>query len=68
MVNVSGNQQLQYPIPGKENQYYTSRLDVENALTFERFQFKAALDQCYIYAKENGDWSPIQDASHIQKD
>ena len=68
VVNVSGNQQLQYPIPGKENQYYTSRLDVENALTFERFQFKAALDQCYIYAKENGDWSPIEDASHIQKD
>lgn len=68
IVNVVGDEQLKYPIPGKENEYYTSRLDVENALTFKKFQFKAALDQCYAYAKENGGWSPIEDTSHIQKD
>ena len=68
VVPIIGEERLKYPIPGRENEYYTSRLDVENALTFDKFQFKAALDQCYTYAKENGGWSPIEDTSHIQKD
>ena len=68
VVEIQRDDRLQYPIPGKENEYYTTRLDVENALTFDKFQFKAALDQCYAYAKENGGWAPIKDTSHIQKD
>ena len=68
VVEIIGEERLKYPIPGKENEYYTSRLDVENALTFDKFQFKAALDQCYAYAKESGGWSPVEDTSHIQKD
>ena len=68
VIDIIGEERLKYPIPGKENEYYTSRLDVENAMTFEKFQFKAALDQCYTYAKESGGWSPIDDTSHIQKD
>ena len=62
---IDAKLQLQYPIPGKDNEYYTSRLDVENALTFEKLQFKAALDQCYAYAK--GDWTPIENSAHIEK-
>lgn len=68
VVVLNEKEKLNYPIPGKDNEYYSSKLDVENALTFDRFQFKAALDQCYAYAKENGGWAPIDDASHIQKD
>ena len=68
VVNVTDEERSKYPIPGKENEYYSSRLDVENALSFEKFQFKAALDQCYAYAKESGGWAPIKDTSHIQKD
>ena len=68
VIPLNDKEKLNYPIPGTDTEYYSSRLDVENAATFDKFQFKAALDQCYIYAKENGDWSPIQDASHIQKD
>jgi len=62
---IDAKLQLQYPIPGKDDEYYTSRLDVENALTFEKLQFKAALDQCYAYAK--GDWAPIENSTHIEK-
>lgn len=62
---IDAKLRLQYPIPGKDNEYYTSRLDVENALTFEKLQFKAALDQCYAYAK--GDWAPIENSAHIEK-
>lgn len=65
VVEIDAKLQLQYPIPGKDGEYYTSRLDVENALTFEKLQFKAALDQCYAYAK--GDWSPTEDTAHIEK-
>jgi len=68
VITLNDKEKLNYPIPGKDNEYFTSRLDVENALIFEKFQFKAALDKCYIYAKQNGGWSPIEDASHIQKD
>jgi len=68
VINITENEKLKYPVPGKENEYYTSRLDVENALTFKKFQFKSALDQCYAYARENGGWAPIEDTSHIQKD
>ena len=68
VVDIVGKDKLNYPIPGKEAEYYTSRLDVENAMTFEKFKFKEALDQCYVYAKENGGWSPTKDVSHIQKD
>jgi len=68
VINLFGDDRLKYPVPDKENEYYTSRLDVENAHTFTKFKFKDALDQCYTYAKEDGGWSPIEDASHIQKD
>ena len=68
VVSLNDKEKLNYPIPGKENEYYSSKLDVENALTFDRFQFKAALDQCYVYARGNGGWAPIEDTSHIQKD
>jgi len=68
VIPLNDKEKLNYPIPGTDTEYYSSRLDVENAATFDKFQFKAALDQCYAYAKENGGWSPIEDASHIQKD
>lgn len=52
VVDIVGEERLQYPIPGKENEYFTSRLDVENALTFESSQFENALDLLYTYMAE----------------
>ena len=52
VVDITGEERLQYPIPGKENEYFTSRLDVENALTFESSQFENALDLLYTYMAE----------------
>ena len=31
---IDGEERLKYPIPGKEGEYFTSRLDVENAKNF----------------------------------
>ena len=47
VVQLIGDDRLQYPIPGKENEYYTSKLDVENAIKFEGTDFETALDTFY---------------------
>tara|TARA_R110002012_G_scaffold201465_2_gene370381 strand:+ start:1439 stop:1963 length:525 start_codon:yes stop_codon:yes gene_type:complete len=68
VVNIADIDKTKYPVPGKINEYYTSRLDVENALLFDQYQFKAALDQCYAFAAEEGNWSPTKDTTHIEQD
>lgn len=52
VVDITGEERLQYPVPGKKNEYFTSRLDVENALTFDATQFENALDALYAYMPE----------------
>jgi len=42
VVQVDEEEQKNYPIPGKEDEYYTERLDVENAMTFGQFEFLEA--------------------------
>jgi hypothetical protein len=52
VVDITGDERLKYPVPGKENEYFTSRLDVENALTFDAMNFENALDALYTAAAE----------------
>lgn len=52
VVMIMGEERKQYPVPGKENEYFTSRLDVENAERFEGNEFEAALDRFYALASE----------------
>jgi hypothetical protein len=66
VVPIIGDEKLKYPVPGKEGEYFSVRLDVENAIIFSKHQFKEALDQCKTFAIP--EWSPIEDVSHIQKD
>ena len=47
VVPIEGEERKKYPIPGKENEYYTSRLDTDNAQKFNAFQFEEALDTFY---------------------
>ena len=47
IVNLLGEERLKYPIPGKINEYYTSRLDTDNAIQFEKENFENALDHFY---------------------
>ena len=58
VVPLEGDERLKYPIPGKENEYHTSRLDVDNAKTYDNNDFQTALDELYaivkkVYANEN---------------
>ena len=52
IVPLVGDERLQYPIPGKENEYHTSRLDVENAKSYNKNDFKNALDDLYSIVKK----------------
>lgn len=52
IVPLIGEERKKYPIPGKDNEYYTSKLDVENAERFDANEFEAALDRYYIIAAE----------------
>lgn len=52
VVMIIGEERKKYPVPGKENEYFTSRLDVENAERFDGNEFEAALDRFYAFASE----------------
>ena len=52
IIPIIGDERLNYPIPGKENEYHTSKLDVDNALTYNKNDFESALDELYSIVKE----------------
>ena len=52
MQMPGGEERLEYPIPGREGEYYTSTLDVENANIYDTGDFKIALDELYNIVKE----------------
>ena len=42
VVEVPKEEQKQYPIPGKDGEFYTERLDVENAKSYGQYEFLQA--------------------------
>ena len=52
VIPIVGDERLNYPIVGKENEYHTSKLDVENAKTYNKNNFKDALDELYAIVKQ----------------
>ena len=55
VVPIIGDERLQYPIPGKEGEYFTSKLDVDNANSYNTGDFKIALEDLYNIVKETID-------------
>lgn len=52
VIPVMGDERKKYPIPGKEGEYFTSRLDVENAQKYPGNMFEKALDIFYQLIQE----------------
>ena len=52
VVPIIGEERLKYPVIGKEGEYHTSRLDVDNAKSYNKQDFKSALDELYTIVKE----------------
>ena len=42
VVPIDQEEQLDYPIPGEDDKYYTEKLDVENAQIFGQYEFLEA--------------------------
>ena len=51
VVPIIGEDRLKFPVIGKENEYHTTRLDVENAVKFKAFEFETALEAFYDFKK-----------------
>jgi hypothetical protein len=47
VIDIVGDEREKYPVPGKEGEYFTARLDVENASQFEMKEFETALNFFY---------------------
>jgi hypothetical protein len=47
IIDLIGEERLKFPIPGKKGEYFTNRLDTENAIQFEKENFENALDHFY---------------------
>ena len=52
VIPIFGEERLKYPVPGKEGEYYTSKLDVDNANIYDTNDFKLALEELYDIVKE----------------
>lgn len=52
IVELHGDERKQFPVPGTKDEYYTARLDVENAQRFAGNEFESALDLYYSIAAE----------------
>ena len=52
VIDIVGEERLKYPVPGKKDEYYTSRLDVENAKSYSKRDFQLAFDDLYAKVKE----------------
>ena len=48
VVDVSEEEQKQYPIPDKDGEFYTTKLDVENAETYGQYEFLQACKEMGI--------------------
>tara|TARA_R110000796_G_scaffold154662_1_gene271373 strand:- start:253 stop:744 length:492 start_codon:yes stop_codon:yes gene_type:complete len=52
IIPIVGDERLNYPVLGKEKEYHTSRLDVDNAKTYDKDNFKDALEELYVIVKQ----------------
>jgi len=52
VVDVEEHEKTKYPIPGQEGQYFTSKLDVDNAKVFDKLDFTNALDALYSIVQD----------------
>jgi len=43
-IELTEEEQKRFPVPGKEGEYYKSRLDMENIRTFTKDQFEMACE------------------------
>lgn len=63
IVAIPEDEQKNYPIPGMEDAYYATKLDVENATQFDKDDFSSALDLLYEDLQKFYDEDQLRDNS-----
>lgn len=51
---LTSEEREKYPVEGKENEYHTHIVDVDNAETYEKDDFKTAIDKFYSTMQTQG--------------
>jgi hypothetical protein len=47
VIEMSEEERLKYPVEGKENEYHTHMVDIDNSIQFANNDFKSAIDKFY---------------------
>ena len=55
VIEIPKDEQKNYPIPNKDGKFYETKLDVENALTYDKWSFMHACDDMGILEKLKGE-------------
>jgi hypothetical protein len=53
IVPVDDSEKTNYPIIGSDNEYYTSKLDVDNAIQYDKLDFDSALNALYSILEQD---------------
>ena len=52
IVDIPESEQSKYPVPEKEGEFYTSKLDIENAIKYSKNEFDKALIDMGVLTKD----------------
>ena len=52
IIDIPEDEQKNYPIPNKDGEFYTSKLDIENCKRFEKNEFDKALIDMGVLSKD----------------
>lgn len=52
MVDIPEAEQIKYPIPGQDKEYYKTRIDMQNSIEYDRYDFASACVDLGILQKE----------------
>ena len=62
VVEVTASEKESYPIPGKEGEFYTERLDVDNAMEFGQYDFLLACQSMGIVGNNLQETKPLAES------
>lgn len=63
IVTIEGEERLKYPVPGKDGEYFTSKLDTDNAKVFDKLDFENAFAELYSIIERRFNEAELRDTS-----
>ena len=63
IVSIDSEERLKYPVPGSDGEYYTSKLDTDNAKVFEKLDFENAFTELYSIIERRYNEAELRDTS-----